>query len=172
MRRAAERGRCLAEALSITGLEGSRFAGDALWSYQHKLGALRRRDEMRERDRSGWNRGQRPASRQCDDRQQGFGREQTRQVRRCGHTTAESCPGRSESRETKATHTDHEVSKNMHRKANWRAVRFGPICIEPPQRGQHQVATTAGAVAVFRAGAKPNSLRPSASRAVRQGVAR
>ena len=142
----------MAEALSITGLEGSRFAAVALWSYKRRLGVLRPRDEVRERDRSGWNRGQRPAGRQPNDRQQGFGREPPGPVRQCGHTTAKTCPGTSESREAKATHTDHEVSKNLHRKANWGAVRLGPICIEPPQRGQYQVATTAGVVAFLGLG--------------------
>jgi hypothetical protein len=64
------------------------------------------------------------------------------------------------------------VSKNLHRKANGEAVRFGPICIEPPQRGQSQVALTAGVIVVSRAGMKSKSLRAKASRAVRQGLAR
>src|SRR5690242_8630125 len=93
-------------------------------------------------------------------------------MRTSEHTSREARFVASERPRVDAAGGNYEVSKNSHRKANSEAVRFGPISIGPPQRGQFQTAMRIDAVPVSGAGMKSKSLRAKASRTVRQGLAR
>jgi len=78
----------------------------------------------------------------------------------------------SERQRIDATGRNYEVSKKWHRQDNSRAVRWGPISIGPPQRGQFQTATSIDVAPLSGDGMKSKSLRAKASRVVRQGLAR
>ncbi len=68
----------------------------------------------------------------------------------------------------------YELSKNLHRCANWQAVRLVPICIAAPHCGQRQVGASAAEFAQTSKGfgVVVSSCRAIARLAARQRLAR
>jgi hypothetical protein len=123
---------CCAEALSITRLEGSRWRGGRLWSWNG--------------DRGAWG----VIDRGAVDARAAAGR--TRQVERAGgvpsatsshdgsrHTTPDTWAITLAKAPVRAWLLGtHDVSKPSVTVASWRAERMGPMTIGAPHRGQGQ----------------------------------
>ena len=153
-----------AEALSITRLEGSRWRGGRLWSWNRDLRAW----GVVDRGAVG---GRAAAARTRRVERTGRGLEATGSHDGLRHTAPDTWATTLAKTSVKATSLGaHEVSKPSVTVASWSAERIEPMTIVAPHRGQYQAGRVEG---VFDGrDARRRRLRASARRAVRHALAR
>ena len=148
---------------SITRLEGSRWRGGRLWSWN--------------RDRRAWggvDRGavgaRAAATRSPDVERTGLAGDATDSDTRSRHTTANTWVTTLAKTPGRTSLGAHEVSKPRVTVARWRAERIGPITIGAPHRGQCQASVSEDAST--RGEPRRSNRRASARRGVRHALAR